>query len=132
LHILYFQLQKYSFLQKLQLFAEYKNSQQLTNNFVIHNSQLTIVLCIFVFDIQQSIHNKKYTEMGMGISKGAVALRERIDKAIQDLEITHEEYEAIMALAFEDGVLDKHEKVLLRELQFMVEHKDIKFVKQKN
>jgi hypothetical protein len=69
--------------------------------------------------------------MGMGISKGAVALRERIDKAIHDSEITHEEYEEIMALAFEDGVLDKHEKVLLRELQFMVEHKDIKFVKQK-
>ena len=69
--------------------------------------------------------------MGFEVSKSALALREKIDKAIHDHEITHEEYEEIMAIALEDGVLDRHEKVLLQELQFMIEHKDIKFVKAK-
>jgi len=69
--------------------------------------------------------------MGFEVSKSALAVREKIDKAIEDHEITHEEYEEIMAIAFKDGVLDRHEKVLLQELQFMIEHKDITFVKQK-
>ncbi|MDR2963079.1 MAG: hypothetical protein LBU90_05555 [Bacteroidales bacterium] len=69
--------------------------------------------------------------MNFEVSESAQALRERIDKAIQDHEITHEEYEQIMALAFEDGVLDRHERVLLQELQYMIEQKDIKFVKSK-
>ncbi len=67
-----------------------------------------------------------------GISEAAVQLRAKIEAAVQCHTITHEEYEQILALAYEDGVLDRHEKVLLQQLQSMIADRDIKFVGSKN
>jgi hypothetical protein len=67
----------------------------------------------------------------MKISDSALRIREKIDKAIVDHQITHDEYELIIAIAYEDGVLDAHEKALLKQLQEMIEHKEIKIVHSK-
>lgn len=61
----------------------------------------------------------------MGVSKSAIKLRKTIEKAIECHTLTHEEYELIMAIALEDGILDAQEKALLAELHDMIEHKHI-------
>jgi tellurite resistance protein len=63
------------------------------------------------------------------ISESAFKLREMIEKAIQSHEITREDYDKILHVATEDGHIDRHEKALLRELQNMIDDRDIRFVK---
>lgn len=62
------------------------------------------------------------------LSESAVRLRVMIEKAIADHKITREEYDKILNIATEDGFIDKHEQALLRELQQMIEEKEIRFV----
>jgi tellurite resistance protein len=62
------------------------------------------------------------------ISDSSIRLREMIEKAIEDHKITRDEYDKIIYIATEDGVIDRHEQALLRELQQMIEDKMVKFV----
>jgi hypothetical protein len=64
----------------------------------------------------------------MTLSNSAQRLKEMILKAIDDHELTRDEYEAILHLATEDGVVDRHERVLLEQLQDMIENKTVKLV----
>ncbi|MBN2612067.1 MAG: hypothetical protein JXB00_10970 [Bacteroidales bacterium] len=63
----------------------------------------------------------------MHVSKSSQKLKEMIIKAIEDHKITRDEYDMIIHLATEDGVIDKHEQVLLSQLQDMIENKTVKF-----
>lgn len=63
----------------------------------------------------------------MNVSASAVKLREAIDKAVEDLFITREEYDRIITLAAKDGEIDPQEQVLLKEFHQMIYDKDIKF-----
>jgi hypothetical protein len=65
------------------------------------------------------------------ISDSSIRLRERIEKAIEDEIITREEYDEIIHIALEDGVIDRHEKALLSQLQQMIEEKVVRFAKKK-
>lgn len=65
----------------------------------------------------------------MKVSKSAIKLRELVDKAIKDEIITREEYDAIMAIASEDGHIDNHEAIILKEFHQMIHDRDIKFKK---
>jgi hypothetical protein len=60
------------------------------------------------------------------ITKSGKQLEAVIKKAIDDHVIKQAEYEEIIHLAHDDGVIDAHEKVLLRELQNMIANKTIK------
>ena len=62
------------------------------------------------------------------VSGSSIKLKEIIEKAIEDHVITREEYDKIIHIATEDGVIDRHEKALLSELQQMIEDKVVKFV----
>lgn len=62
-------------------------------------------------------------------SSSAGKLSELIKKAIDDHVITNAEYEEILALANEDGVIDPQERNLLGQLQDMIADKTIKRVK---
>lgn len=62
------------------------------------------------------------------ISESSMRLREMIEKAIVDHKITREEYDKILNIATEDGYIDRHEQALLRELQRMIEEREIRFV----
>ena len=62
------------------------------------------------------------------ISDSSLRLREMIEKAIEDHEITRDEYDKIIHIATEDGIIDRHEQALLSELQQMIEDKMVKFV----
>jgi hypothetical protein len=64
----------------------------------------------------------------MNISKSAGKLKELIIKAIDDHQLTREEYDTIIHLATEDGIIDKHEQILLEQLQDMIENRSVKFV----
>ena len=64
------------------------------------------------------------------VSKDSIRLREMIEKAIEDHKITREEYDKIIHIATEDGVIDRHEKALLNELRQMIEEKVVKFVRE--
>jgi hypothetical protein len=64
----------------------------------------------------------------MELSSSADKLRQKIEKAIEDLQITREEYESIIHTATEDGYIDKQEQALLSVLQEMIESKLVKFV----
>jgi tellurite resistance protein len=66
--------------------------------------------------------------MDNNVSESSLRLREMIEKAIEDHKITREEYDKIINIATEDGVIDRHEKALLSELQQMIEDKMVKFV----
>jgi len=63
------------------------------------------------------------------ISKDAQRLKELILKAIEDHVLTQSEYEEILHLASEDGIIDNHEQALLRQLQEMIANKTIKLAK---
>ncbi|MCF6333405.1 MAG: hypothetical protein L3J11_08995 [Draconibacterium sp.] len=65
------------------------------------------------------------------ISDSSIRLREMIENAIEDEIITREEYDKIIHIALEDGVIDRHEQALLSELQQMIEDKVVKFGKKK-
>lgn len=62
------------------------------------------------------------------LTKSGKTLEEVIKKAIDDHVITNAEYEEIIHLANEDGVIDKHEKILLNELKDMISDKTVKRV----
>jgi len=62
------------------------------------------------------------------VSDSSIRLRKMIEKAIEDHVITHEEYDKIIHIATEDGVIDRHEQALLRQLQQMIEEKEVKFI----
>jgi len=62
-------------------------------------------------------------------SSGANKLRIMIEKAIEDHEITHEEYDKIIHIAYEDGHIDAQESALLSTLQDMIESKMVKWSK---
>lgn len=55
-------------------------------------------------------------------------IAEMIKKAMDDHQITTTEYEKIMMVADEDGVIDSQEKRQLAELQNMIENGTIKRV----
>jgi hypothetical protein len=62
-------------------------------------------------------------------SKSASNLKELINDAIQDLEITPDEYNKIMDCAHDDSHIDKEEKALLSQFQQMLSNGTIKRVK---
>ncbi len=62
-------------------------------------------------------------------SKSATNLKDIINNAIQDLEITPEEYSQIMESANEDCHLDKEEQALLSQFHAMLSNGTIKRVK---
>jgi hypothetical protein len=53
-------------------------------------------------------------------SKSAGNLKELIQHAMQDLEITPKEYQQIVDLAQDDSVLDKEEKALMSQFHEML------------
>ena len=61
-------------------------------------------------------------------SKSAQRLRKMIDKAIEDHKVTRDEMDKIIHIATEDGYIDKHEQVLLEQLQEMVENGLVKII----
>lgn len=63
------------------------------------------------------------------ISKSAQEIRKMIDKAINSHEITRNDYNKIINIATEDSVIDSQEKILLAQLNDMLEDNTIKFVK---
>ena len=64
----------------------------------------------------------------MTVSNSAGKLKEMIIKAIDDHELTREEYDMIIHLVIEDGVIDRQEQILLEQLQDMIENKSVKLV----
>jgi hypothetical protein len=60
--------------------------------------------------------------------QSALKLREMIEKAIEDHKLTRVEYDMILQIATEDGVIDRDEQVLLAQLQEMIENKFVKLV----
>ncbi|HON37736.1 MAG: hypothetical protein QM299_13525 [Pseudomonadota bacterium] len=60
------------------------------------------------------------------LTKSGKKLEEIIKKAIDDHVITNSEYEEIISLAHEDGVIDKHERALLKELNDLISDKTVK------
>ncbi|MEN6466579.1 MAG: hypothetical protein ABFD62_15500 [Syntrophaceae bacterium] len=61
----------------------------------------------------------------------AEQLKELIDKAIEDQELTVSEHEKILMLADKDKVIDQREKSLLHSLQCMIENGTVKKVPDK-
>ncbi len=57
-------------------------------------------------------------------------LHAMISKAIEDHEITRDEYDMILQIAAEDGHIDRHEQALLNQLQEMIENKMVKWVRK--
>ena len=64
----------------------------------------------------------------MTVSSSAERLKEMIIKAIEDHELTKDEYDTILHLATEDGIIDNQERALLQQLQEMIENKSVKWV----
>ncbi len=73
-------------------------------------------------------NNKDWT---MPHSESAIRLREMIEKAIEDHELTRDEMDKIIHVATEDGHIDKHEQILLDQLQEMIENKTVKISRVK-
>ena len=67
--------------------------------------------------------------MDNNISESSIRLREIIEKAIEDHKITRDEYDKIINIATEDGIIDRHEKALLNELQERREDKIVRWSK---
>ena len=61
-------------------------------------------------------------------SESAQELHAMINKAIDDHEITRDEYDMILHIATADGHIDRQEQALLEQLQEMIENKMVKFV----
>lgn len=62
-------------------------------------------------------------------SKSATSLKNLINAAISDLEVTPQEYQQIMEHAHADSHLDKEEKALLAQFHQMINNGTIKRVK---
>lgn len=58
----------------------------------------------------------------MYITKSGEKLEEVIKRAIEDHEVTNSEYHEIMKIAHEDGIIDAHEQLLLKEFKEMIAH----------
>jgi hypothetical protein len=65
----------------------------------------------------------------MTLSHAANSLRNLIENAIKDQQITRDEYEQIVHMATGDGYVDPQERELLRQFREMLEDKTITFVK---
>ncbi len=65
----------------------------------------------------------------MFITKSGKDLARVIEKAIEDSVITFAEYEEIISVSSQDGVIDAHEKALLKELNALIANKTITFGK---
>ena len=63
-------------------------------------------------------------------SSSATSLKELINHAISDLEITSSEYKQIMDHAHDDGHIDKEEQVLLAQFHAMLNNGTIKRVRE--
>lgn len=66
----------------------------------------------------------------MALSESSERLRKKILKAIEDHVITPDEYDQIIMIATEDGVIDAQEQALLSELQNMIEDGSVRFAKK--
>jgi len=64
----------------------------------------------------------------MALSESAAQLKQMIEKAIEDHQITRTELDQILAIATADSHIDRHEQALLDELQGMIEDKSVKIV----
>lgn len=64
----------------------------------------------------------------MAYSESAHRLKEMINKAMEDQKITRDEYDQIIHIATEDGHIDPQERVLLAELQDMIENRMVRMV----
>ncbi|MEX0987543.1 MAG: hypothetical protein WD052_08710 [Bacteroidales bacterium] len=64
----------------------------------------------------------------MAYSESAGRLREMIEKAIEDHQITRDEMDKIVHIAMEDGHIDSQEQSLLDMLHDMIEHKEVKII----
>jgi hypothetical protein len=64
----------------------------------------------------------------MALSEHAARLKKMINQAIEDHRLTRKEYEDIIHLANEDGVIDHQEQALLSQLQDMISDKSVKIV----
>lgn len=64
----------------------------------------------------------------MKVSESANRVRAMIEKAIEDHQITKAEYELIIHLVLEDAHVDPQERALIKELQDMIDHKEVKLV----
>jgi len=65
----------------------------------------------------------------MLVTKSGQKLADVIEKAIENSVMTMAEYEEIMSIASQDGLIDAHEKALLKELNDLIANKTIKFGK---
>jgi hypothetical protein len=65
----------------------------------------------------------------MIVTKKGQTLAEVIKKAIEDSVITIAEYEEITSIASQDGVIDAHERALLKELNALIANKTVTFGK---
>lgn len=63
-------------------------------------------------------------------SSSATGLKELINHAISDLEITPNEYQQIMDCASADGHIDKEEQALLNQFHAMLNNGTIKRVRE--
>jgi len=64
----------------------------------------------------------------MSYSKSAARLKVKIEKAIEDHQITRAEMDTIMAIATEDSHIDPQEQALLNQLQEMIENRLVKII----
>lgn len=64
----------------------------------------------------------------MSFSKSADRLREMIEQAIEDHQVTRAEMDMIIHIAEADGHIDPHEQRLLDLLQEMIENKEVKII----
>jgi hypothetical protein len=64
----------------------------------------------------------------MKISESAIKLKIAIEKAIEDHQLTRIEYDMIIHLATEDGIVDSQEQALLSQLHDMIEDRSVKLV----
>ncbi len=62
------------------------------------------------------------------LTKSGRKLEEVIKKAIDDHVIKNSEYEEIIELIHEDGVVDAHERVLMQELNDLIADRTVKRV----
>ena len=65
----------------------------------------------------------------MRLTKSGFELKDVIQKAIDDHVISTEEYDEIMKVANQDGIIDDHEQRLLTELQKLIADGSVKRVK---
>jgi len=64
----------------------------------------------------------------MALSNEAQKLREIIEKAIEDHQITREEMDQVYSMAVSDGHIDSQEQALLDQLHDMIQHKEVKVI----